>query len=84
MFINSNTICSLNVCNTVKSMSLAHHIHRVFPVTLDDISNHRPAFYPKTNVLSSYLVIFKSCSRISEPSTYFFISKVLYVFYDTF
>ena len=39
MFINSNTVRSLNVCNTVKSMSLAHHVHRVFPVTFDVISN---------------------------------------------
>ena len=50
MFIYLNTVRSLNVCNTVKSVSSKHHIRRV---THDVISNHRQAFYPKTNVVSS-------------------------------
>ena len=53
IFINLNAAHSLNVCNAVKSVSLAHHICRAFPVTHDVISNHRQASYPKTNVLSS-------------------------------
>ena len=51
MLINSNTVSSLNICNAVKSVSLAHQVRRVFPVT-HVISNRRQAFYPKTNVLS--------------------------------
>ena len=35
MFIILNTVCSLNVCNAVKSVCSAHHIRRVFPVTHD-------------------------------------------------
>ena len=50
-FINLNTVRSLNVCNAVKSVSLARYFRRVFPVTHDVISNHREAFYPKTNYL---------------------------------
>ena len=38
MFIYLNTVRSLNVCNTVKSVSSKHHIRRV---THDVISNHR-------------------------------------------
>lgn len=53
MFIDLNNVCSSNVCNDVKSVSLAHRICRVFPVTDDVISNHRQAFYPKTNALPS-------------------------------
>ena len=43
MFINLNTVPSLNVCNAVKSVSPAHHICRVFPVLHDVISNHSQA-----------------------------------------
>ena len=43
MFINLSTGRSNNVCNAVKSVSSAHHIHKVFPVT-HVISNHRQAF----------------------------------------
>ena len=51
MFIYLNTVRFLNVCNAVKSVSSTHHIRRV---THNVISNHRWAFYPKTNVLSSF------------------------------
>ena len=51
MFICLNTVRSLNVCNAVKSVSSTHHIRRV---THNVISNHRRAFNPKTNVLSSF------------------------------
>ena len=53
MFINLNTARSLNFCNAVKSVSSTHYICRAFPATRDVISNHRQAFYPKTNVLFS-------------------------------
>ena len=43
MFINLNTVPSLNVCNAVKSVSPAHHICRAFPVLHDVISNHSQA-----------------------------------------
>ena len=51
MFISLNTIHSLNGCNAVKYVSSAHHICRAFPVTHNNISKQRQAFYPKTNVL---------------------------------
>ena len=35
MFINLNTVRSLNVCNAVKSVCSTHYIRRVFPVTHD-------------------------------------------------
>ena len=47
MFIYLNTVRSLNFCNAVKSVSSTHHIRRV---TQNVISNHRQAFYLKTNV----------------------------------
>ena len=52
MFINLNTVRSLNVCNAVKSASSAYYICRDFPVT-HVISNHRQAFFLQTNVLPS-------------------------------
>ena len=30
MFINLVSVCSLNFCNAVKTVSSAHHIHKVF------------------------------------------------------
>ena len=45
MFLNLNTVRSLNTSNAVKPVSSAHHICRVFPVTHDIISNHRQAFF---------------------------------------
>ena len=59
MFIYLNTVHFLNVCNAVKSVSSTHHIRRV---THNVISNHRQAFYPKTNALSS--------SRTKSSPTY--------------
>ena len=50
IFIYLNTVCSLNFCDTVKSVSSTHHICRV---THNVMSTHRQAFYPKTNVFSS-------------------------------
>ena len=49
MLIYLNTVRSLNVCNVVKFVRSTHHIRRANHV----ISNHRQAFYPKANVLSS-------------------------------
>ena len=57
MLIYLSTVCSLNVCNAVKSVS-STHIRRI---TQDVIGNHRQAFYPKTNV-------FSSCRTKSSPS----------------
>ena len=48
-----NAFCSLNVCDAVKSASSKYRMHRVFPDTHYVIRNHRPAFYPEANVLSS-------------------------------
>ena len=34
MFINLVSVCSLNFCNAVKTVSSAHHIHKVFSSNL--------------------------------------------------
>ena len=59
MFIHLDSVRSLNVCNAVKSVISTHDIRRVIH---DAISNHRQAFYPKTNILpSSKTKSFPSC-----------------------
>ena len=65
MFIYLNTVFSLNVCNAVKSASSTHHIRRV---TYNVISNHRQAFHPKTNVLSSSRTKSSPSYLTSNPS----------------
>ena len=53
MFIYLNSVRSLNVCNAVKTVSSAHHIRRVFPITHYVISNHTrmPSFRNKSSPL---------------------------------
>ena len=63
IFICFNTVHFLNDCNAVKFVSSTHHIRRVTHV----ISNHRQAFYPKTNVLSSSRTKSSPCYSTSNP-----------------
>ena len=65
MFIYLDTVRSLNVCNDVRSVSSTHHIRRV---THNIICNHRQAFYPKINVLSSSRTKFSPSYSTSNPS----------------
>ena len=78
MFIYLNTVCSL-ACNAVKTVN-STHIHRV---THNVISNHRQAFYSKTNALSSSRTKSSPSCSITYPSFYPVIisSRNLNIFY---
>ena len=98
MFIYLNTVCSLNVCNAVKSMGSAHHIHirtsyfqslMMIQVTIDRlyIQKQMPFLLLELNLLPHIrlqILDFSACNLISEPSTYFFISEILCIFNDAF